>query len=46
MKSALGMLYTMSNVTVNAQDGVGIYLDGTTPGTNLTHSGTINTVGE
>ncbi|MHD0322490.1 beta strand repeat-containing protein, partial [Fusobacterium varium] len=44
LESALGT-YTMSNVTVNAQDGVGIYLDGTTPGTNLTHSGTINTVG-
>ena len=44
LKSALGA-YTMSNVTVNAQNGVGIYLDGTTPGTNLTHSGTINTVG-
>ncbi|MCF2674885.1 hypothetical protein, partial [Fusobacterium varium] len=32
LESALGT-YTMSNVTVNAQNGVGIYLDGTTPGT-------------
>ena len=51
-KSSIGILldsavgtYTMSNVTVNAKDGVGIYLDGTTPGINLTHNGTVNTVG-
>ena len=44
LKDGLGT-YTMNNVTVNAQNGVGIYLDGTTSGTNLTHSGTINTAG-
>ena len=44
LNSAVGT-YTMSNVTVSAQDGVGIYLDGTTPGINLTHNGTINTTG-
>ncbi|WP_339007562.1 autotransporter-associated N-terminal domain-containing protein [Fusobacterium varium] len=51
-KSSIGILlnkalgaYTMSNVTVNAQNGVGIYLDGTAPGTHLTHNGTVNTVG-
>ena len=51
-KSSIGILlnkalgaYTMSNVTVNAQNGVGIYLDGTVPGTHLTHNGTVNTVG-
>ena len=37
-------IYTMSNVTVNAQDGVGIYLDGTSPGINLIHNGIVNTV--
>ena len=42
LNSAVGT-YTMSNVTVSAQDGVGIYLDGTTPGINLTHNGTVNT---
>ena len=52
LKSSIGILlnkalgaYTMSNVTVNAQNGVGIYLDGTAPGTHLTHNGTVNTVG-
>ncbi|WP_373080552.1 beta strand repeat-containing protein, partial [Fusobacterium varium] len=44
LNSAVGT-YTMSNVTVSAQNGVGIYLDGTAPGINLTHSGTVNTVG-
>ncbi|WP_462433271.1 autotransporter-associated N-terminal domain-containing protein [Fusobacterium sp. THCT1E1] len=44
LNSAVGT-YTMSNVNVSAQDGVGIYLDGTTPGINLTHNGTINTAG-
>ncbi|WP_373592126.1 autotransporter-associated N-terminal domain-containing protein, partial [Fusobacterium varium] len=52
LKSSIGILlnkalgaYTMSNVTVNAQNGVGIYLDGTAPGTHLTHNGIVNTVG-
>ena len=52
VNSSIGILlnstvgtYTMSNVTVSAQDGVGIYLDGTTPGINLTHNGTVNTAG-
>ncbi len=44
LNSAVGT-YTMSNVTVSAKNGVGIYLDGTTPGINLTHNGTVNTAG-
>ncbi len=44
LNSAVGS-YTMSNVIVSAQDGVGIYLDGTGSGIDLTHNGTVNTVG-
>lgn len=32
--------YTMNNATVNAKNGIGIYLNGT--GMSLSHNGTIN----